>query len=129
MWLAQISAARLGLIAVGALALGIGGAFYYESFVRPANDINRLGVPEIRPWSSRNVVRNTWLGGSSTLYVYPVTFDTERRLRTLCEKSRTAGEPVGAGMCTFALERPTDSGIVEAKVGDRTVFLEYNSGT
>ena len=120
---------RRVFIAVGLLVAILGAAFVFKDFVVPARDINRFGVGEIRPWTGREIVRNSWPGGSSTRYEFPVSLKTENRLREECAPSLDSTKSPGGAMCTFAIELPPGSSeMVVASVGHGAVFLEYNSG-
>jgi len=120
---------RTVAIAAGFLAVIAGGAFVYKDFVVPARDINRFGVDEIRPWTAREVVRSSWPGGSTSRYQFPVSLETEKRLRKRCAPHVDYTESSVSGMCTFVIELVPESKVVMvARVGRKAVFLEYDRG-
>jgi hypothetical protein len=116
----------VALAAITIVALASGAYLYNDRWV-PARDLNALGVPEIRPWTSRFADRVAWFGGSQVTYVYRISLDTEERLRRRCrsEVEKSLGPNA---MCYFANQHLDGAADISAAVGRRSVFLYYTGG-
>jgi len=114
------------LSTIFAASLAAGVYLYNDRWV-PARDLNDLGVPEVRPWSSRLSDQAVWFGGSQVTYVYEISGDTEARLRKRCTSE--AEKALGPNaMCYFASQDHDNAPDISAAVGRRAVFIYYTGG-
>ena len=112
---------RVAIGAGGALVLGWLALVIYADYWTPYADLQELGFEWIRPWTPRQINRESWIDGSQTIYRFEITTEQELALRQKCSKKSDATQmPCYVARKTRA-NRPT----IDVEVQSRALVVYY----